>query len=413
MPQPPVLDLPLLLRPFEGTATPSGVDPRADISPASLYFKVKDARAAARAAERSNIDPDAPVPEAWETVRSAGQALLETRAKDLEVAAWVTEALVRTDGFAGLRDGLLLIKGLVDGYWDTLYPAIDEDDDGVEGRVSAVTGLNGAGAPGTIAQTLRTLPLVGIGRPMSLWNYDQANETDKITDRDRKAARVAGGALTMELFRESLAETPGGDLYDTLLTVDQANAALAEMGASFDAAAGYDAPPTSAVRDLLAQISSAIRFFGADKIAPHFKAAEAKDAAAHAPAADEAVAATSVLAADAGAQGTPGIRIGGFASREEALEAVLRLAEHFEKTEPQAPISYTLVEAVRRARLSLPDLLAELSNDPQHIAYFRLAAGFRMEGSAPQVSVPAASAPASKSVVAAEPESSSRSRDGW
>lgn len=412
MPQPSVLDLPRLLQPFEGTATPSGEDPRADTSPASLYFRVKDARAAARAAERSNIDPDAPVPEAWETVRSAGQTLLETRAKDLEVAAWVTEALVRTDGFGGLRDGLLLIAGLVDGFWDTLYPVIDEEDDGVEGRVSAVTGLNGAGAPGTIAQTLRTLPLVGVARPMSVWNYDQANETDKITDRDRKAARVAAGALTMEIFRESLAETPGGNLHDTLLTVDQASAALAQMGASFDAVAGYDAPPTSAVRDLLAQISSSIRFFGADKIAPHLKAAEAKGAAAEEPSAAPALAVQGP-AADASAQGVPGQIAGGFASRDDALEAVLRLAEHFEKTEPQAPISYTLVEAVRRARLSLPELLAELSNDPKHIAYFRLAAGFRMEGAAPDIAVPAASAPASTPVVAAEPEGSSRSRGGW
>ena len=36
------------------------------------------------------------------------------------------------------------------------------------------------------------------------------------------------------------------------------------------------------------------------------------------------------------------------------------LAEDFRRTEPSSPISYTLEEAVRRARLSWPDLLREL-----------------------------------------------------
>lgn len=417
MAKPPVIDLPALLEPFEGAVSPSGEDPRGDTSPASLYFKVKDARLAARAIERSNIDADALVPEPWETVRSAAQTLLATRAKDIEVAAWLTEALVRIDGFAGLRDGLLLIKGLADGFWETLYPLIDEEDDGVEGRVSSVSGLNGTGAPGTIAQTLRTLPLIGISKPMSVWNYDQANEIDKITDKERKAARIASGGTSMEVFRESLVETSGAELYETLMTVEEAAAALAAMAASFDAVAGYDAPPTAAVRDLLAQISSSIRFFGADKIAPQIKAAEAKanagSADASAPTAATAAVQSSGADADTMMLAGPAARTGGFASRHEALEAVLKLADYFEKTEPQAPISYTLVEAVRRARLSLPELLAELSNDPKHIAYFTLAAGFRIDASAPAINMPTAPSPASTPEITAQPESSSQSRGGW
>ena len=37
--------------------------------------------------------------------------------------------------------------------------------------------------------------------------------------------------------------------------------------------------------------------------------------------------------------------------------------EFFRKTEPQSPLAYTLEEAIRRGRMSWPDLLAELVSD--------------------------------------------------
>jgi type VI secretion system protein ImpA len=48
------------------------------------------------------------------------------------------------------------------------------------------------------------------------------------------------------------------------------------------------------------------------------------------------------------------------AGRETMLEQILQIAEAFRRSEPNSPFSYTLEEAVRRARLSWPDLLREL-----------------------------------------------------
>jgi len=46
------------------------------------------------------------------------------------------------------------------------------------------------------------------------------------------------------------------------------------------------------------------------------------------------------------------------------LRQLLQLADYFKSTEPQSPLSAILEEAVRRARLSFADLLAELLPDP-------------------------------------------------
>ena len=50
-------------------------------------------------------------------------------------------------------------------------------------------------------------------------------------------------------------------------------------------------------------------------------------------------------------------------TREDMLQQLVHVAQYFEKHEPQSPLAKTLYEAVRRARLSWTDLLAELVDD--------------------------------------------------
>jgi type VI secretion system protein ImpA len=50
-------------------------------------------------------------------------------------------------------------------------------------------------------------------------------------------------------------------------------------------------------------------------------------------------------------------------TREDAIRQLEDLAEYFRKTEPHSPLAYTLEDAVRRARMPLPDLLAEVLPD--------------------------------------------------
>jgi type VI secretion system protein ImpA len=63
-----------------------------------------------------------------------------------------------------------------------------------------------------------------------------------------------------------------------------------------------------------------------------------------------------------GAAGAAG-GISAAASREDMLRELERIAEFFRRTEPQSPLSYTLEEAVRRGRMSWPELMAEIVTD--------------------------------------------------
>ena len=67
-------------------------------------------------------------PPAWREVRNHATALLG-RTRDLRVAVYLTRALLNTDGLAGFGEGLSLIRGMLERYWDCVHPQLDPDDD--------------------------------------------------------------------------------------------------------------------------------------------------------------------------------------------------------------------------------------------------------------------------------------------
>ena len=76
-------------------------------------------------------------------------------------------------------------------------------------------------------------------------------------------------------------------------------------------------------------------------------------------------------------QGGFAVPAGQVASREDALRTLETLATFFRRTEPVSPLAYTLDDAIRRARMSWPDLLEEIVADPATRAAILSALGIR------------------------------------
>ena len=66
-------------------------------------------------------------PPNWREVRKLATELLG-RSKDLRVGVYLTRALASIEGFPGLADGLSLLRGLLERYWDSVHPQLDPDD---------------------------------------------------------------------------------------------------------------------------------------------------------------------------------------------------------------------------------------------------------------------------------------------
>jgi type VI secretion system protein ImpA len=349
-------DLEALLAPIPGDA-PQGTDIREDYTAQSPYNRLRDARSEARDAEKGqeagSEDARDPTP-MWRSVRELGLKTIAETAKDLEVAAWVTEAYVRSHGLAGLAAGAKLIAGLAEQYWDGVFPL--PDDYGVETRVAPVTGLNGREGNGSLIQPLHKLPLFmrGDGSPVALYQYDGSAQLATL-GADAKAARIAAGAIPFEdLEKEARAQTRNfAKLRDD---AREALEAWQAMSTVLDERASEDPPSTSTVRDMVSHVV---------EIANRFAPAEEGGAASTEVGGDAALSAGGTAGAAVGGMAIGGIAVpaGQVVSREDALRALENLATFFKKTEPVSPLAYTLEDAVRRSRLTWPALLEEIVTD--------------------------------------------------
>ena len=121
------------------------------------------------------------------------------------MAAWLTDALVRVEGFGGVKQGLELLQGLTTTFWDTLYPQLEDGD--AELRASPLQWLgNSMGFP------LRFVPLNRAGHGWVDYTESRKIPAEEQADTDEKlAARraaVSEGKVAPEVFDKSFAETP-------------------------------------------------------------------------------------------------------------------------------------------------------------------------------------------------------------
>jgi type VI secretion system protein ImpA len=64
----------------------------------------------------------------WAEVEDKAMAVLHL-SKDLRVAMHLVRSLLKTEGLDGLNQGLELIRGYVEQYWDSVHPQLDPEDD--------------------------------------------------------------------------------------------------------------------------------------------------------------------------------------------------------------------------------------------------------------------------------------------
>ncbi len=338
-----------LLAPITEDA-PSGEELRS--SDAEAYWEIKRLRDAARKDENQapGGDSDINIAPEWTEVYQLSEKALVESSKDLQVTAWMIEAQVRLQGFAGLRDGLKLFGQLCDQFWDDIHPRPDED--GVITTVAPMAGLNGEDADGPLVVAIKRIPVTEgqTNGAFALCHLAQAYDLDlKPELRDQ---RIGDGWVSREMFDTSVDETSPEFFQVLLEDVAECQDVLSEMEAILDEKCDKDdsgfplAPSTSRIREALDDSLRTIRGFAGAIIGEESEEGDTQDG----PAAT-------------GGGGAPTAPTGSVNSRVEAFNTLMEVARFFRKTEPHSPVSYALEQVVKWGKMSLPDLLKELIQD--------------------------------------------------
>ncbi len=307
-----------------------------------IYYRIKDARNAARTAERSIIPGETiAIAPAWHDVSNLGLQILSSKSKDIEVLAWLAEAQLRLRGFSGLHDVYVATVSLLDKHFDALHSIGDGD---VEERFAPFAGLNGVGGEGTLIQAIRLTSLIPGGKfaQFSLWDFQlsqRPNETERRKELQQAAAEAGVAQMSAYL----------GVLTGCIAAFDR-------MVEILDIHCGDQAPPSSNTRNVLQEAASAIRMLAG---------IEAPLAAPQAPASQGSEPLQTSDSDESEAIGLQPVSAETIRSREEAFELLIAVARYFRRTEPHSPISMSIETLVRRGRMDFFELLAELLPEQQ------------------------------------------------
>ncbi len=342
------VDVDALLTPIEGE-DPCGEYLRFD----RIYSEIATARA--RESRAAIHDEGArPKEPDWRLVIQRTTEAVQTRSKDLYLAGYLLEALAELHGFAGLRDGFRVLNGLMERYWDGVYPRMAEGD--VEMRLGPLDWLTDADRGGQIPRRVRDLtilPSADDGAAISWTDWrssfmtargegeSDASYQQRVAEAEKRTVALQGAVAAATTNR---LETVLDDLKECEAEVGRFDRVISEH-------LGTNAPSTSALREALADCAALAKQIFRDKGGSEDDRGETPEDERDTEAESELVDTTSAP------------RGGPIRSRADAIQRLNEVAAFFHRTEPHSPISYVVERAVRWSSLPLDQLLVELIKD--------------------------------------------------
>jgi type VI secretion system protein ImpA len=398
----PIVETEAFLHPIAGD-NPAGTDLREHNDPDYAAIKMARRKIVSLAkAARFDSGVDTELTDQWKIIRKLAPALLKKKSKDLEIAAWLAESLLKLYGYPGLKDGLAIISQLIENYWDNIYPVPDED--GLETRIYPLISLNGEEGNGTLVLPIKNAPMLPESDVLlSFTSLTRIRDTMKLEDaaeRDSKLSQMGINQQTLQNQIESVTPELATNFIEDL---DQTLDSWQKIGELVDGkcqqAGSNISLPLSGVRGALEEVKELYQQIMRNKLEsaqPEGVETGAEDT--------PAVATTSASGPQAAA--------GPAHSREDAIKQLHAVARYFKKAEPHSPMAGIVERAAEWARLPLAQLMAELIPDANARMHYSLMTGIKISAEAPTESHmnPASSTPAKTK---SSGDNSSASKSDW
>jgi type VI secretion system protein ImpA len=276
----------------------------------------------------------------WKAVRDACLELFE-QSKDLRVAVKLSLALVKLEGAVGLRDGLALLKGLLERYWADFYPKLDpeENNDPLE-RVNILSSLSTPlgtfGDPLRFLQRLRQMPLAN--SPRMGWFSLADIAGDKIALPNGQEKPTASAGQIKAAFRDTKVDELDGSgraISDSIALAKEIDGFLTgTVGAGRAADMGALTSVLTEIQKTLAPYMSKV---------PGQLPAEGQNENLG----------DSALETVSGS--------GAIQSRQDVVRVLDRICEYYARTEPSSPLPLLLRRAQRLAEMDFLQIVDELT----------------------------------------------------
>jgi type VI secretion system protein ImpA len=283
----------------------------------------------------------------WAKVSTLASEALQHQSKDMQLVAWLLEAQIKLNGFAGVGACLVLMDKLCNLYWDQLYPQVLDGD--YEYRANIIRWISEKLLP-----ALRLAPLLKNAERSFCWSdWEQARRNEQIkSSKDHDKASLEG--VTWKELNQGVATTSVDTYVSLQQNLEDALQAIEALTNTLDEQCGEQAPSMGSMSGLLQQILSFIE-------------AELYKRGVRPRPVQEQEQTPSLLMQVAATQNDPALTTnqtdlasGPIRDRADAYARLAETADFLMRLEPHSPVPYLVKRATEWGHLNTVELYQEL-----------------------------------------------------
>ncbi len=277
----------------------------------------------------------------WNDINSRATKLF-ARSKNLRVAMALILSSLQREGLPGFRDGLRLLRELIENYWQDVYPGLDpEDNNDPTERInilsSLVTPLGTFGDPMRFLERLRGTSLA---RSPQLGSFNLADVESAHSQTPEE------GAPKVAEIEGAMRDTPPEELSNVFQAVEESLEETRRIDEllmeAIGASRSLDWSPLQTVLQ------------GIQKAVAPYVAREAAEEPGSLQLAEEEEAAEVSEGAAVSSQ---------ISSRDDVVRSIDRICEYYKRAEPSSPVPYLLLRARAMVNMNYMEIVEHMTPD--------------------------------------------------
>ncbi|WP_435370221.1 type VI secretion system protein TssA [Acinetobacter haemolyticus] len=290
----------------------------------------------------------------WDYVSSTSIELLQYKSKDIRLLTWLSEAWANLYGFEGIAKSLDLSHRLLEQYWLTIHPEVEDDD--LDQRIGLLQGLINQ-----LPLLIKKVPLINTTPFYHLLDYDNFLYHENVRRKQSDDYDNSNSNNELEQFEQALSNTDVSFQFQNYQHFNDILQQWSVLKNVLDGLLGLDSPSFAAIDSSLESIHQTLKkiykteYFG-QSTQPH----NPEVATQNIPIDKSVMSQTTPVQNAMSFQPQVQSHI---ENREQAMRVLQEIATYFQKNEPHSPVSYMLQKTIKWSQMPLHEWLGQVIKD--------------------------------------------------
>lgn len=289
----------------------------------------------------------------WDFVATTSINLLQSKSKDIRLLTWLAEAWANLYGFKGISKSIELSHHLLEQYWLTLHPEVEDDD--LDQRIGLLQGLINQ-----LPLLIKKVSLNNHAPFYHLLDYDNFLYHENIRRKQSDDYDASTNPTELEQFEQALSNTDKNfqrENYQHFTEILQQWTTLKQV---LDDLLGQDSPSFASIDSSLDTIHITLKKIYKTDLFEQTTQAVIAETNTSSPMVQQVMTQSSAHQNQLSFQPQVQSHV---ENREQAMQVLQEIATYFQKNEPHSPVSYMLQKTIKWSQMPLHEWLTQVIKD--------------------------------------------------